>query len=114
MADYLLAIDSQGAAVTAAATQWQNLVLGGFAMIDGAAPALAGWINAFAAESVGLLGAHVWSAYTLIYKMQGMDAVTTARATWLASGTPDFAASRYTGALTTPLRDVVVVDVWST
>lgn len=48
-----------------------------------------------------------------MYKMRGMDAaIDSLYDTWLAYGAPDMSASKYTGALTRPLRDVIVIDAW--
>lgn len=82
------------------------------------APALAGWIGA-APEVTGVpVAGYVWTwsgtlAPTQVYKMRGVDAVTSASTTWLATGAPDFAGSLYTGPLQKPLRYVAVVDCWT-
>lgn len=64
--------------------------------------------------------ANLWSpslsaSIVTSYKMRGMDALTTAvYDTWLSAGAPDYAATKYTGALHTPLRDIIVIDAWDT
>ena len=51
-------------------------------------------------------------AQTYYYQMEGTDAVTTATASWVVQGAPDFAAQFYTGGLTLPLRDECVIAEW--
>ena len=71
--------------------------------------------------SVDALGRNNWTmgpanttAPVTIYKMRGMDAaVSGVYDTWLVSGAPDLDASDYSGPLATPLRDVIVIDTWS-
>lgn len=72
------------------------------------------WFQGVLLSAINDLGAHYWSATTLVYKMRGQDAVANSYGTWLALGTPDFAARLYGGALVKPLRDVVVTDIWLT
>jgi hypothetical protein len=88
------------------------------AMNDALSSAVTMTLNA--ARATAPIAANVWSvaavggsSTTTIYKMRGMDAVVHGLYDcWLATGAPDFAAAQYTGALTTPLRDVVIVDDW--
>lgn len=59
------------------------------------------------------LDADLWTAALVYFKMRGMSASSPGTyATWIVSGQPDWTASRYTGALPTPLQDVCVVATW--
>ena len=52
--------------------------------------------------------------FTRYYKMRGMDKnVNGLYDVWIVTGVPDFTGNTYAGALTTPLRDIVVQDTWT-
>lgn len=72
--------------------------------------------------ALGLLASGiVWMLYELgypppplvTYKMRGMDAlVDSLYDAWLSVGEPDSSGSKYSGTLTRPLRDIIVIDSW--
>lgn len=90
--------------------------------IDGYVPAVANWLNVpLDASNLNGIGVNLWSMGppgpipVTVYKMRGMDAaIDGTYDTWLVSSAPDMDASDYHGALATPLRDVIVVDSWTT
>jgi len=51
-------------------------------------------------------------AATFFYQMEGTDAVTTAVASWVVQGAPDFSATFFPGGLTLPLRFVKITAQW--
>lgn len=72
--------------------------------------------------AVDSFGVNLWGLYAssqtppvTTYKMRGMDAaVSGLYDSWLTTGAPDTDGSDYHGALAKPLRDVVVIDAWTT
>jgi|SRR5262245_25388146 len=126
MADQALHIDGYTPAVVTAASAWVEAAFVGVVhgqQVDGYVPAVVNdpsrWRNADAVGSVWPIVNFfsvvptTWSAR--VYKMRGMDAaVDGLYDTWLVEGEPDTDASEYTGELATPLRDVIVIDTWST
>lgn len=99
MTDYLLSVDSYADVIAL----YQSVPFDG-SNIDGIG------INLW---TVGSLEASVAAAIT--YKMRGMDAsVNGLYDTWLAAGAPDTGGTYYSGALALPLRDVTIVDSWTT
>lgn len=47
-----------------------------------------------------------------VFKMRGLDAVSSSYDVWVVRDQPDFAGTYYVGALATPLRDITLIDTW--
>src|SRR3954470_3213507 len=85
--------------------------------IPGVVTAASRWLEA---EAVGdQRPANLWTVVPTSwritrYKMRGMDAtVAGLYDTWIVQTEPDLDGSEYGGALAKPLRDVIVIDSWS-
>jgi hypothetical protein len=112
MADSTLNIDWRSSVVG----QWVNSTPGWMSGNDSYTTAVqtgsATWLNL--AVATPAYTTQTWIAKQVYYKMRGMDQITAGvYATWVVTGTPDLTASRYTGGLNLPLRDVHVIDSWT-
>lgn len=111
MADFTLDIDW-----VSRVSDWVNKDAGYNTGIDHLTTVTSGnasWLNL--AIGAVAINAQPWTTGTRYFKMRGMDQVTNGLyATWIVTGSPDFAASRYVGGLNLPLRAVTLVDTWST
>lgn len=112
MADYT-GEDWKAAATTTTASKWVNASSEGgtYSIDDWKSTATAKWLNKTFAGFGG--DGDIWYGAIVYYKMRGMSAsVAGSYDTWIVSGQPDWSATRYTGALATPLRDVCVIGVY--
>lgn len=55
-----------------------------------------------------------WEGVSKRYKMLGYAANSNLADTWYVSGSPDYTGSRYHGPLSTPLRNITILESYDT
>lgn len=118
--DAVLGRDGYTPAVVTAGSKWIEAAVDSSdktLRVDGYVPAIAAYRNAVldpTEQPCNFWTVRAANWETTWYKMRGMDALTDGLyATWLSSAAPDTTGALYSGPLNRPLRDVIVIDTWS-
>lgn len=98
MSGYQLRDNPLGSSIISAG-EWSNIPMSGYQPRDNPMP---GYLA---------LMLPVPNTVTYYYAMRGKD--NTGYKTWVATGTPDAAASQYTGTISGAMTDVVVLQSWT-